>query len=103
MEIYDIVQLLCRNSADVNLQNVDGYTALMYASSRNKYEVVKTLLLKDAKINMQNHSGWTALMCAVAFEGLDEVIDLLCDHGANVDFGNDEGYSAMMYAQSRDD
>ena len=49
-----MVELLIRRGAEVNLQNSDGYTALMTAAGCDQERVVELLLWHGAKINQQN-------------------------------------------------
>ena len=46
--------------ADINKQDNDGYTPLMYAAWCGKIEVVRELLKRGAKKEMKNNGGKTA-------------------------------------------
>ena len=65
----EAVKLLLQNDkTNINLQDNDGYTALMCASLEGKTEVVKLLLQNDKiNINLQDESGRTALIYALKF------------------------------------
>ena len=61
----DIVKLLLRNGADVNIIHRDGWTALIYVSYIGYLEIVKALLSRGADVNIIDKCGRTTLMCAV--------------------------------------
>ena len=63
----DIVKdLLVVPGIDVNLQNEDGNTALIYAASRGYEDIVARLLAAPGiDVNLQNNDGKTALDFAV--------------------------------------
>jgi ankyrin repeat protein len=57
----EIVKTLLAAGANVNLQDVNGNTALMYAALNNKKDNIKILLDAGAIVNHQNRCGATAL------------------------------------------
>ncbi len=83
----EIVQLLCQNKAEVNLQDNIGYTALIWgilfnlylnlnylfkyffvlASLRGHTEIVQLLCQNKAEVNLQDNIGDTALHCGILF------------------------------------
>ena len=56
-----IVKILIAANANLNLQNEDGTTALMFAVSSNHKEIVKLLIDAGADINLKDNDGDTAL------------------------------------------
>uniref|UniRef100_A0A3Q3L3K8 Kinase D-interacting substrate 220b n=1 Tax=Mastacembelus armatus TaxID=205130 RepID=A0A3Q3L3K8_9TELE len=78
----DIVQELIRRGANVNLDDVDCWSALISAAKEGHVEVVKELLENSAYIEHRDMGGWTALTWA-AYKGRVEVTKLLLEHGAN--------------------
>jgi ankyrin repeat protein len=55
--IEAIKYLLDNNLIDINIQDKDGWTPLMYASIWNNIEMVKMLLsYKDINVNHQNNN-----------------------------------------------
>ncbi|XP_061560470.1 kinase D-interacting substrate of 220 kDa B isoform X1 [Phycodurus eques] len=78
----DIVQELIRRGANVNLDDVDCWSALISAAKEGHVEVVKELLENSAYIEHRDVGGWTALMWA-SYKGRVEVTKVLLEHGAN--------------------
>ncbi|KAJ8383260.1 hypothetical protein AAFF_G00222730 [Aldrovandia affinis] len=78
----EIVQELIRRGANVNLDDVDCWTALISASKEGHVEIVKELLENSAYIEHRDMGGWTALMWA-AYKGRVEVATVLLENGAN--------------------
>uniref|UniRef100_A0A3Q2G6F2 Kinase D-interacting substrate 220b n=1 Tax=Cyprinodon variegatus TaxID=28743 RepID=A0A3Q2G6F2_CYPVA len=78
----EIVQELIRRGANVNLDDVDCWSALISAAKEGHLEVVRELLENSAYIEHRDMGGWTALMWA-AYKGRVEVTQLLLEHGAN--------------------
>ncbi len=65
----------------VNAQNIEGATALMWASLEGHPEIAKLLIEEGADVNVQNDDGATALMAA-SQEGHKEIAKLLRKAGA---------------------
>uniref|UniRef100_A0A665UBY1 Kinase D-interacting substrate of 220 kDa n=1 Tax=Echeneis naucrates TaxID=173247 RepID=A0A665UBY1_ECHNA len=78
----EIVQELIRRGANVNLDDVDCWSALISAAKEGHLEVVKELLENSAYIEHRDMGGWTALTWA-AYKGRIEVTKVLLEHGAN--------------------
>ncbi|KAK5852509.1 hypothetical protein PBY51_006363 [Eleginops maclovinus] len=78
----EIVQELVRRGANVNLDDVDCWSALISAAKEGHLEVVKELLENSAYIEHRDMGGWTALMWA-AYKGQVNVTELLLENGAN--------------------
>ncbi|XP_017311813.1 kinase D-interacting substrate of 220 kDa B isoform X1 [Ictalurus punctatus] len=78
----EIVQELIRRGANVNLDDVDCWSALISAAKEGHVDVVKELLENSAYIEHRDMGGWTALMWA-AYKGRVEVAEVLLENGAN--------------------
>ena len=61
-----------------------GITPLMRAARSDGLDACRQLLESGAKIDAADNAGWTALMGAAA-EGHEGIVQLLMDHGADVD------------------
>jgi ankyrin repeat protein len=108
---------LLEAGASVDLVDVDGVSALMWATgsegdndgSHNKglfekalkghNDVVKTLLLYGATIDTRDKDGITALMYA-AFHGHVDAVQTLINAGADMSVKNNAGKTALYLADS---
>jgi hypothetical protein len=82
---------------DLNVQDNDGWTALMWAAFGGHLEVVRLLIAKKTDLNIRNNLGDTALMLA-AVKGHTEVVKLLIAAGAAVNDRDNDGGTALMWA-----
>lgn len=95
----EVVSLLLKNGANVNIKNKDGYTPLHWAHSVE----VASLLLKYGKygtvasVNVQNKYGHTPLHSAKSVE----IASLLLKHGAKVNIKNDRGETSFSIVKKR--
>ncbi|XP_067273656.1 kinase D-interacting substrate of 220 kDa B isoform X4 [Pseudorasbora parva] len=78
----EIVQELIRRGANVNLDDVDCWSALICAAKEGHEEVVKELLENSAYIEHRDMGGWTALTWA-SYKNRVEVAKILLETGAN--------------------
>jgi ankyrin repeat protein len=76
------VQALIGAGADLNLQDKDGFTALIRAAANDHTATVQTLIGAGADLNLQNKDGFTALIRAAANEHMATVQALI---GAGAD------------------
>lgn len=58
---FEIVEILIRNKANINLQDNEGWTPLMRASLAGDEKIVKLLIKKGAIINHQNNFSESAI------------------------------------------
>lgn len=89
------------DGADVNAQNGNGSTALMYAAFSGKASVAEVLLKAGANVNHTNNNGHTALMSAAA-HGYRNTLTLLLQSGADPTAKDGDGVSAADYARDND-
>ena len=113
----DLVELLLRSGANVNLADVWGCTALLTACCSLDYQpfrserawhggsffgaasnVVYRLLRAGADPNLQDNMGLTALMIA-AISGEVDCLKLLLQAGARTDLRERNGHTAVMLAE----
>jgi uncharacterized protein len=94
----ETAELLIAKGADVNAESPRGETALIASAQSGSAAIVDLLLKNRADVNKVaslKHGGVTALMKAAS--GAD-VVKLLLQHGANPNFKDQEGKTALMMA-----
>jgi len=99
----DVIRLLLKYNADVNITNLNGYNVLMlYVSFANNCddEVIKLLLKTEINVNWQANNGDNALIIASKFSNIfgNEIIKLLLENKANINLQDNNGYTALMFA-----
>ena len=93
----DRVRLLLETGASVNMKDLLGYTALMWAAMSGSADTVKLLLDAGADVDMMNNYGSTALMRA-AQNGYEDIVMLLLESDADAGIRNNLGETAGMLA-----
>jgi ankyrin repeat protein len=82
-----------RNSADVEVANVDKRTPLWYAAAYGHTNVLKALISRGAKVNSSDVHGFTPLHVAAQLGQIDCVRELI-KAGAKVNVPSNEfGYA----------
>ena len=98
----EIFRALVGAGAEVNLQDQDGWTALMVAAEFNSFDsVTLTLLAMGADPDLINADGWNALMVAGRWATNGQIIRHLVQAGAKINTLNSAGFSALMIAAWR--
>ena len=93
----EVVRMLLEAGADMNAENQDRSTALMFAAHNGHLEVVQVLLEAGADKNAAKQDGATALMFA-AHNGHLEVVQVLLEAGADKNAAKQDGATALMLA-----
>jgi 26S proteasome non-ATPase regulatory subunit 10 len=93
----DVVEVLLRSGADVQIANAGGRTALHYAASKGHADIARLLVSHGANINKKDQTGCTPLHRA-ASAGHVEVIDYLIEEGADLEAYDKEGQTPLMLA-----
>ncbi|XP_042356849.1 kinase D-interacting substrate of 220 kDa B isoform X1 [Plectropomus leopardus] len=96
----EIVQELIRRGANVNLDDVDCWTALISAAKEGHIEVVRELLENNANLEHRDMGGWTALMWG-AYKGRTDVVQLLLEKGANPNITGQYSVYPIIWAAGR--
>ncbi len=104
--LLDILKLLIAAHADTKLTNRYGGTALIPAAERGHVEIVKILLTQtDVDVDHINNLGWTALLEAIVLSdgGIEhqQIVQLLVDHGADVNIPDKDGVTPLQHARAR--
>jgi len=96
--------LVNKEKADVNSKNKNGISALVYSilylQYRGQFRIIKFLIEKGADVNLPCDNGKTPLIYAAGV-GHGETIDLLIEHGADINYNGAEG-TALMEAVKMD-
>ncbi len=98
----EIVDLLIKAKANLNIRGQYGCTALMEASAKGHKYIVNFLISGEADLNLQNEYGYTALMEA-AVRGHKQVVELLIKAKADLNKQDRSGYTALMRASIKGD
>lgn len=102
----EILKLTIEAGADPTITNRYGGTALIPASEHGYVEVVNELLINtDIDVNHINDLGWTALLEAVILadgsKKQQQTIQLLIEHGADVNIPDNNNVTPLIHAQER--
>lgn len=97
-----VVKALIAAGADVNAQDISGYTALMYAAGHGSADTVRALIEAGAKCDSCNDFGESALMLAVRGRPKFETVLALVDAGADVMVTDNKGNTALDYAEANE-
>ena len=91
----DVADKLIKKGADVNKT---GWTPLHYAASSGQLVIISQLLENSAYIDAESPNGTTPLMMAAMY-GTTAAVKLLLDEGADPQLKNQQGLSALDFAQ----
>jgi len=102
----DILRLAIDAHADTSLTNRFGGISIIPASERGHVEIVRELLTRtDINVNHINNLGWTALLEAIILSNggktHQQIVQLLLDHGADVNLTDGEGATPLQHAHER--
>jgi ankyrin repeat protein len=73
-----------------------GYTALHYAIEEGDFELVKFLLDHNANPNIQDANGVTPYNLARSYAGLEPIVELLLQKGADPKIKDKFGKTYLM-------
>ncbi len=94
----DTAKLLLEKGAKADAASKDGRTALIYAAGWAGADMVDLLLEQSPPLDARSSDGWTALMMASGARGEAESVRRLLARGANVDYRNKWGQTALHLA-----
>lgn len=90
-----LIELLIAKGAEVNQQDDQGHTALMYAARNGDTQAINSLLRNGARINLADKDGETALMKAAASSCNEETVRALLSAGADLKARDHKGRNAL--------
>jgi uncharacterized protein len=102
----DILKLAIEAKADTRLTNRFGGISIIPAAERGHVETVRELLTRtDINVNHVNNLGWTALLEAIVLgdggQAQQHIVQLLVDHGADVNIPDKDGVTPLRHARER--
>jgi uncharacterized protein len=102
----DILKLAIEAKADTTLTNRFGGISIIPAAERGHVETVRELLTRtDINVNHVNNLGWTALLEAIVLgdggQAQQQIVQLLVDHGADVNIPDKGGVTPLRHARER--
>ena len=92
-----LIENYINSGYDLNIQNINGYTPLSYATIYGRIESVKLLLNAGADINIQDSN--ISLLYAAIINRI-EIVKLLLNTGIYIDKQDKYGNTALIYAAS---
>ena len=96
----EMVRELLKRGANVDLQTILGYTALMDAAFSGNISILLVLLQHSANPDLQDVQGYTALMQA-AGKGYEVNVTALLRAKANTELRTEKGKTALQWAESQ--
>jgi len=102
----DILKLAIEAKADTTITNRFGGISIIPAAERGHVETVRELLTRtDINVNHVNNLGWTALLEAIVLgdggQAQQQIVQLLVDHGADVNIPDKDGVTPLRHARER--
>ena len=91
----ELAEKMLKKGADVNKT---GWTPLHYAASSGQVKIIQLLLENHAYIDAESPNGTTPLMMASMYANT-ETVQLLLDEGADPLLKNQQGLTALHFAQ----
>lgn len=98
----EIIELLLEAGADINIEDNDGNTPLIWASYKNNSQAVQELLKHpDIDVNVQGKDSTTALMLATINKNIQVIQVLLKQPNIDVTLTNDDNSTAWDLASDK--
>lgn len=98
-ESTEVLELLIKHQADLEMKDSKGRTPLYHGAS-GSVEMVRLLTEHGADVEAEQQYGYTPLINASS-RGLVDVVKALLEAGATVDHADDAGGTPLIYASER--
>ena len=95
----EMVRMLLKRGASVDLPSGLGRTALMEAAHRGHLPILRFLLQRSTNPNLQDSDGSTTLMHA-AYKGQEACVQALLHANANPELLDNKGRTALRYSEA---
>lgn len=86
--------------ADVQAEDLDNWTSLLFAAKNGHYEIVQILVDHGADIEHRDMGGWTALMWG-AYRGHSDIVAFLLEKGADIFAHGNYHLGSLLWAAGR--
>ena len=86
-----LIQMVIDGGANVNVQDKQGYTPLLYSCAKGYYDNVKILLENGADVNVKLKKETPILLAMKNDNITPEILELLIEKGADVNVKDDIG------------
>ncbi len=96
---YKNIQKALKNKEDINMRDINGMTALMFAAKHNHPHTTGILLKNKANAHARNNGGWNAFMLAAVF-GNKKVIEVFIENKIDPFVLDDEEQNALTLAEA---
>ena len=97
-DFQEVVNIVSTSDVNINCIDENGMSPLQHAAYKGNLKMAKFFLDRGANVNQNDHEHkYTALMFA-ALGGHTAVLNLLLEHGANIDAINSVGRNASQMA-----
>jgi len=92
------IDLLLKHGVDINIQDDNGMSALLFALSRRSW-AAPHLIEKGADINLRSNNGWSPIHLSIAAR-MDDVAKDLLERGVKLDVALETGATPLHTAVS---
>lgn len=100
---HEVITLLLKHHADANLADLNGVTPIVIAACLGLTHIVKMLLNNNACLKEISKKSVSPLICAITNQSIGqiEVVRLLLEHNAPVDYPSVTGNTALILAADK--
>lgn len=96
----DLCKFLIERGADVNISNVNGFSAIHFAITKDQIDIVKLLIEYGADVSQRNLFGDDAARYSIITRS-DDILPLLIRAGADVNYTNEQGFNQLLFTAAK--